>query len=217
LFAPTVHLLIFHFIKKSLNPWYNPSMPPETSNKDRKPTTREISAGIVVFRQTSEGPKFLILYHGGNYWNFPKGHIEKEEGDLEAALRETKEEAGLSPRDLRLVSNFKAYERFTFRRSGQSIYKIVIFYLAESRVREVAISDEHQGYGWFTFREANKILGRYRDSQKVLRQAFDFLRAPAAGPATTSASTAPTSQSSRAPQHTSRPHHHHRPQPHPAR
>jgi bis(5'-nucleosidyl)-tetraphosphatase len=180
---------LFHkdFIKKSLNPCYTQGMPPETQEKDKKPTSREISAGIVVFRRTSEGPKFLILYHGGNYWNFPKGHIEGVERDLDAALRETKEEAGLAARDLRLVRNFKAYERFTFRRGGQSIFKIVIFYLAETRSKDIKISDEHQGYAWFTYRDANKILGRYRDSQKVLRQAFDFLRArqktPASQPA----------------------------------
>ena len=159
-------------------------MPPEALDKERKATAREISAGIVVFRRTPEGPRFLILYHGGEYWNFPKGHIEHEEKDLEAALRETKEEAGLGSKDLRLINNFKAYERFSFRRGGQSIFKIVIFYLAETRLREVKISDEHQGYAWFTFREANKILGRYRDSQKVLRQAYDYLRPkqPSRGP-----------------------------------
>jgi bis(5'-nucleosidyl)-tetraphosphatase len=154
-------------------------MPPEaiSKEKDRKPPgPREISAGIVVFRRTSEGPKFLILYHGGSYWNFPKGHIEGEERDIAAALRETKEEAGLSSKDLRLVHNFKAYERFSFRRNNQSIFKIVIFYLAETRARDIKISDEHQGYGWFTYRDASKILGKYRDSQKVLRQAFEFLR-----------------------------------------
>jgi bis(5'-nucleosidyl)-tetraphosphatase len=152
-------------------------MPPDSQNKDRKPQSREISAGIVVFRRTPEGPKFLILYHGGSYWNFPKGHIEHEENDLTAALRETKEEAGLGAKDLQLLHNFKAYERFTFRRGGGSVFKIVIFYLAETRLREIKISDEHQGYGWFSYRDASKILGKYRDSQKVLRQAFDFLRA----------------------------------------
>jgi bis(5'-nucleosidyl)-tetraphosphatase len=153
-------------------------MPPETVNKDRRPASRENSAGLVVFRRTPEGPKFLILYHGGSYWNFPKGHIEKEEDELTAALRETKEEAGLNPRDLRIVQNFKTYERFTFRRNSQSIFKIVTFYLAETRTRDVRISEEHQhGYGWFTYHEANKILGKHRDSQKVLRQSFEFLRA----------------------------------------
>ena len=95
-------------------------MPPETSNKDRKPTTREISAGIVVFRQTSEGPKFLILYHGGNYWNFPKGHFEAGENDLETALRETEEETGLKKTDLRIIPEFRAYERFSFKRANWS-------------------------------------------------------------------------------------------------
>src|ERR1700677_4848650 len=115
-------------------------MPPESPQKPGKPTEREISAGIVVFRRTPEGPKFLILYHGGAYWNFPKGHIEGEEKDLAAALRETKEEAGLPSRDLRVLPNFKAYERFSFRRDGHGIFKIVIFYLAETRTRDIKIS-----------------------------------------------------------------------------
>ncbi|MBI2033563.1 MAG: NUDIX domain-containing protein [Candidatus Liptonbacteria bacterium] len=137
---------------------------------------REISAGIVIFRRTREGLKFLILYHGHNYWNFPKGKILTEEKSLAAALRETKEETGLGAKDLRLIANFKVYERFYFRRANQPVFKIVIFYLAETRNPEVKISEEHLGYAWLTFNEAKKILGRYRDSQKVLRQVYEFLR-----------------------------------------
>src|SRR5579863_10064232 len=48
---------------------YTSHMPPEALDKERKATAREISAGIVVFRRTPEGPRFLILYHGGEYWN----------------------------------------------------------------------------------------------------------------------------------------------------
>lgn len=141
-------------------------------------TDREISAGIVVFRRTPEGPKFLVLYHGHNYWNFAKGKIETEEKNFEAALRETREETGLLQRDLRIVKNFRAYERFTFRRAGRSIFKTVIFYLAETDKREVRLSKEHEGYGWFLFSEARKILGKYRDSQKVLKNAFETLQGP---------------------------------------
>jgi 8-oxo-dGTP diphosphatase len=138
---------------------------------------REISAGIVVYRRTQEGPKFLILYHGHNYWNFPKGKIESEERSLTAALREVKEETGLAGRDLRIIKNFKAYERFYFRKGGQMVFKIVIFYLAETSVADVKISREHQGYGWFVNSEAKRILGKYKDSQMVLKQAYDFLAA----------------------------------------
>ena len=37
---------------------------------------KEFSAGLIVYRNTEQGPRFLLLYHGGRYWNFPKGHIE---------------------------------------------------------------------------------------------------------------------------------------------
>lgn len=150
-------------------------MAPFAKPGEEKKIKREISAGIVVFRRTDEGLKFLILYHGHNYWNFPKGKIESEERSLTAALRETKEETGLTQKELRLIENFKAYERFYFRRGGQPIFKIVIFYLAETRRRDVAISHEHKGFAWFSYGESRKILGKYRDSQKVLKYAYDFL------------------------------------------
>lgn len=144
-------------------------------NTQREKAKREISAGFIVYRRTQEGTKFLILYHGRDYWNFPKGHIENEEDALQAAYRETQEEAGLAPRDLHIKKGFKAYERFYFRREKQGIFKIVIFYLAETRNPIVKISKEHQGYGWFLFPYAKRILGKHPDSQKVLMQAHDFL------------------------------------------
>lgn len=143
---------------------------------EQKKPKREISAGIIVYRRTPEGPKFLILYHRGAYWNFPKGKIESEERSLPAALRETREETGLGSQDLRVEKNFKAYERYYFRKAGEPIFKIVIFYLAETRNPVVKISKEHQGFCWFSFHDAKKILGRYRDSQRILKLAYDFIR-----------------------------------------
>ncbi len=154
------------------------------TQEKQKRFKREISAGFIVFRRTSEGIKFLVLYHGHNYWNFPKGKIESEERSLEAAFRETREESGLGRHDLRLVSNFKVYQKFSFRsrahRGGkaqepQNIFKIVIFYLAETRNSHIRISHEHQGYAWFSFPEAMKIMNRYKGNQKILKQAYDFI------------------------------------------
>ncbi|KKR89290.1 MAG: hypothetical protein UU85_C0004G0131 [Candidatus Wolfebacteria bacterium GW2011_GWA2_42_10] len=141
---------------------------------------KEISAGIIIYHKTREGIKFLLLYHGGSYWNFPKGKIEKEEKSFQAALREIREETGLGQGDLKFKSNFKVYEKFTFWRrivnKNVKVFKIVIFYLAETKNPIIKISKEHNGYGWFTHREAIKILEKYKDSQKVLTQACDFLR-----------------------------------------
>ena len=142
---------------------------------------KEISAGIIIFRRTHEGPKFLLLYHGHNYWNFAKGKIEQEEKSLQAALREVREETGLTSQDLRLIRDFKAYEKFYFKRQGQQIFKVVIFYLAETRAVDIKISSEHEGYGWFLIRDAKNILGRYKDSQRVFKLAYEFLRARVRG------------------------------------
>mgnify|MGYP001562304409 CR=1 FL=1 len=141
---------------------------------------REISAGIIIYRKTIEGPRFLILYHGRGYWNFPKGKIQSEEKSWQAAVREIHEETGLRLSDLKFKKDFKVYEKFVFWRRLENknvkIFKIVIFYLAETAKIDVRISSEHEGYAWFTYREALKILSRHKDSQRVLIQAYEFLR-----------------------------------------
>lgn len=143
---------------------------------ERPKAKREITAGLIVFRRTHEGPKFLLLYHRGSYWNFPKGHVEQEEKSLAAAIRETTEETGLRRGDLRIFPNFKTYERFYFRRGKETIFKIVIIFLAETKNEDVRISFEHQGYGWFLYNEARKILGKYKENQKILTEAYNFIR-----------------------------------------
>ena len=149
----------------------------ESDKRDNASAKKEVTAGIIVFRKTNEGPKFLLLYHRGSYWNFPKGHVEHEEKSMEAAIRETFEETGLRRSDLRVIPNFKTYERFYFRSGKETIFKIVIIFLAGTKEARVRISYEHQGYGWFLFRDAKKILGKYHENQKTLAYAYNFLRA----------------------------------------
>jgi len=72
----------------------------------------QISAGIIIYCQTKDGIKFLLLYHGHNYWNFPKGKIEKDENTIETALREVYEETGLKRHYLELKKNFKTSEKY---------------------------------------------------------------------------------------------------------
>lgn len=146
----------------------------------RKPAHQEISAGVIVFRRTKEGPVFLVLYNGGDYWNFPKGKIEESERSIEAAIRETCEETGIDAGDMRLIRDFRTQEHFTFRRDRRTIAKTIIFYLAETRKMRVRLAEKtygerHQGYGWFPYKEAVRILGKYRESQRVIKEAYDFL------------------------------------------
>jgi len=135
-------------------------------------------AGFVIFRRTEEGIKFLLLYKGGTYWNFPKGHFESGETGLETALRETYEETGLKKSDLKIIPEFRAYEKFSFPSGNQMIYKNLILYLAETNKEEIKIAPrEHFGFGWFLYRDAVKIIGKkYSGVKKVLKQAENFIK-----------------------------------------
>lgn len=147
---------------------------PQKADK-KEPLPKEISSGIIIFKRTPEGLRYLLLYHGHGYWNFPKGKLEREERSLEAAIRETAEETGLHERDLKLVRNFKAYEHFTFYRNKRKIFKIVILYLARTEKSQITVSSEHEGYGWFAFAEAKKLLARYPENLKILTRVHGFL------------------------------------------
>ncbi|MBI2591333.1 MAG: NUDIX domain-containing protein, partial [Candidatus Brennerbacteria bacterium] len=110
------------------------------------------------------------------YWNFAKGKIEGvSETAFRAALREVKEETGLSGRDLKFKEYFKVYDRFSFMREKEKIFKIVVYYLAETRQSYIKVSDEHDGYGWFLYKDAVKLL-KYQNLKDNLKQAYDRIR-----------------------------------------
>lgn len=138
---------------------------------------REFSAGFIIFKRTRRSVRYLLLRHGGAYWNFPKGHIEKNESDLKAAFREVREETGL--KRLRVIPGFKRYEKYFFRRDGEKTgarFKLVMYFLAEVKQEErVVISHEHEAFGWFSFADALKMV-RYQESKRLISGARDFLK-----------------------------------------
>ncbi|RJQ35945.1 NUDIX domain-containing protein [Candidatus Parcubacteria bacterium] len=145
-----------------------------------KPT---ISAGAIVYRRDAKGGvKFLLLYHGKGYWNFPKGKVEQGEQAMAAFLREVEEETGLRRQDLRLREGFRATDRYVFfdkrapanQGKGRTVVKIVILYLVETSKRDVRISDEHEGFAWFTLEEATRI-SKYQNTKRILKQAYDYV------------------------------------------
>lgn len=138
--------------------------------------TKEVSAGIIIYRMTNEGPKFLLLYHRGRYWNFPKGKLNEGEKNFFAALREVYEETGIGKKDLIFVDWFKAQDRFTFIKNKEKVFKVVSYYLAETHKISVRLSPdpEQQGYGWFLYRDALHML-IHQNLKKNLKNAYDLI------------------------------------------
>ena len=150
---------------------------PKGDGRPRLQEKKQVVAGFVVFRRTPDGTKYLLLYKRGSYWNFPKGHFEEGEESMATALRETEEETGIKPSELRIIPGFKAYEQFAFRAGNERIHDTVILFLAETRQPNVRIAPrEHSGFGWFTYQDAIATVGKkYAATKHVLKQANDFI------------------------------------------
>lgn len=135
------------------------------------------SVGIIIFIKDDRGIRYLLLHHGGDYWNFPKGTQEKGENDLQTALRELNEETGIA--DVRIVDGFSEsydYDFDTEIKDGvkQKVYKTVTFFLGEVKKEKIKISDEHIDFGWFDFETALKRLF-HQNGQNLLKRAHQFL------------------------------------------
>ncbi|HWQ68719.1 MAG TPA: bis(5'-nucleosyl)-tetraphosphatase [Patescibacteria group bacterium] len=134
---------------------------------------REISAGVILFRQVPER-YYLLLHYESGHWDFPKGHIEPGEDAQQTARRELKEETGIS--ELCFVDGYKQSLRYFFRQKGIGIFKLVIYFLAETDRSEVSLSDEHIGFDWLPYDLAMSRL-TFKNSQDLLMKAHEHLRA----------------------------------------
>ena len=112
----------------------------------------ETSAGIVLFRKEETHTKFLLLHYPSGHWDFVKGKMEKGETVHETAIRETREETGIT--DITFVENFEEWIEYNFKYKGELVQKKVVFFLAETKTEEIKISHEHRGYTWMDYNTA---------------------------------------------------------------
>ena len=138
---------------------------------------QEFSSGIIVFRRSLGDRLYLLLHYHyrGDYWDFPRGNIKKGETTRYAAVRETREETGLSADDLIVVEGFEESASWHYRRRGETVFKRVTYFLAESKREDVKISSEHVGHRWLGFTDALRLL-RYKNSKRLLLKAEEFLQ-----------------------------------------
>ena len=141
---------------------------PEKTKREK----REYSAGFILFRNTAEGVKFLLLDYG-KHWDYPKGHLEKGESAWQAAVRELREETGI--RQVDRVGRFQRDMHYRFRSPKKGLVnKTVTFFLGRTRGEAVMLSDEHEGHAWLGFEEALERL-TYENARVMLRAAWETL------------------------------------------
>lgn len=149
-------------------------------------TRNERSAGFICFRRRhgADVPggdgnfEYLVLDYG-RHWEYAKGHVNPGESDLEAAVRELREETGI--RDIQVVEGFRHELVYFFRdRRKGLIRKTVVFFLAETGVADadVMLSHEHVAFAFLPFDDALKRV-TFAGAKQVLRAANERLTASA--------------------------------------
>ena len=129
-----------------------------------------ISAYII--RQTSEGPRYLLIRRCGKYlpgtWQMISGGIENGETAVQAALREIQEETGLIPYALYSAD---AVETF-YMQSNDKITFVPVFVAFVDNL-EVALSPrEHDAYEWLSFENARDRLV-WAEQRRVISHIHD--------------------------------------------
>lgn len=100
------------------------------------------------------------------------GHVDPGESDMETALRETEEEAGLLASDLKIFEDARQELKYEVNDKP----KIVIYWLAEllNHDKSIRLSNEHQAFKWFPLEEACSTA-KYADMQDALKNFNDYI------------------------------------------
>jgi 8-oxo-dGTP pyrophosphatase MutT (NUDIX family) len=135
---------------------------------------KDFSAGGVVVR----GDEVAVIIprrgspQGDKVLGLPKGHLDGDESELDAAIREVREETGLEVEPIEKLGEI----RYTYERRGQPVDKRVAFYLLEYRSGKLAHDHEIERVQWMPLQEAAGSL-TYEGEREMVQRALSR-RAP---------------------------------------
>lgn len=141
-----------------------------------------MSAGVIPVRFTEKGTEFLIM-RAWNYWDFPRGMVDDDESLLDAAIRELKEEAGISTVNFKWGYEFTQTAPYKTKVKNKKAKKIVTYFIAEClNPEEACILPnpetgilEHEEFRWMTKQEILEELNLVDRIRKVLDWAIETI------------------------------------------
>lgn len=134
----------------------------------------EVTAGAIVYRHGANGIEYLLLQstNKGNFWGFPKGHVEGDESLLETAQREIREETTLTPH---IDTSFHVYTEYDLPNGN---HKQMTLYMAEVTDKPTIKrqKEEIKDYEWLPYDAARERL-TYDNLKQLLDEADEHLLA----------------------------------------
>jgi len=134
----------------------------------------ELAYGVVPL-QLRDGKWYTFIVHrtkSGGFWEFPKGHMNEGETQLETAERELAEETGLKL--VYVLHKEPLIETYRYEIEGDTRHKQVTYYLAMVQ-GEVSLQREEVDDGkWVPLEEAEHQV-THETSQNISRRVLAAL------------------------------------------
>ncbi|MDG6905583.1 MAG: NUDIX domain-containing protein [Nitrososphaerota archaeon] len=136
------------------------------------------SAGVILFTTTQNDTSFLLLRHRDGHWGFPKGHMLSGEDEFDCAIRELKEETGVTREQIEFLVGVERTIDYSYERDGEKIHEETTYLLANSMNGPVSVAllaEERNGYLWTDLRKALELL-QFENLKWVLTSAYQLIR-----------------------------------------
>jgi 8-oxo-dGTP diphosphatase len=131
-----------------------------------------ISAGCVVMKVFNGEPHVLMTHSAGNWQNklfgIPKGHVEQGEDLKEAALRETKEETGITAEIIDYLGSVK--------KPGKTVHAYIALYKSGSLDGKKAIDYQRSEIDVAKFYPVDQAVEMsYTYQRELLKKAKEYI------------------------------------------
>jgi NTP pyrophosphohydrolases including oxidative damage repair enzymes len=132
----------------------------------------EVTSGAVVYRIVDQKIEYLLLQsmNEGNFWGFPKGHVEAGEDLLQTAHREIREETQL---DLTINDQFHVTTEYDLPNGNHK--KMTLYTAKLERATDLTLQAiEIKNAGWFDYETARNRL-TYDNLKQLLDDVNTYL------------------------------------------
>lgn len=122
---------------------------------------QEKSCGCIILNNKNE---VLLIHHNAGHWDFPKGHVEDGETEIQTAIREVKEETNI---DVEVNEKYKYSTKYSPK---EDVIKEVIYFLARNiSDNKQAQLEEVSEVKWFSMEDAIEQI-TFDNSRDILIQ-----------------------------------------------
>lgn len=129
---------------------------------------------VVVLRGIGDGTRMLVARRAGAYlhaaWSYIAGHVAEGESGWQAALRELREETGLTPEELYATSFCEQF----YSAPADCVEIVPAFVAHVTSDATVHLNKEHSACLWVTLDEAAALLpfGSQRELLRYVQHEF---------------------------------------------